>query len=203
MALAELTENEPGHSVTIAVRNLCAKALIAEGSFPAALKTLKKRNLVTTRDGSNHRQSTYKVNWFDTICASFSDAPNDPLCIEKRCTNPQILMHQSTNTDAPITENTALTRAAAASDLDGATLRLIDLIFFRKPQNLEKTLINTYRGHLHKIMQFFGEDENRQRYSSQYAAPQPKDDEVTAFLNVADLPRLDKLLEELFRRIFP
>jgi hypothetical protein len=180
------------------VRALCAKALIAEGLFPAALETLTKRNLITTRTGSNHRQSTYKVNWFDTICASFSDAQNQPDDHKIRCTEPHFLMHSASNSDAPITENTALTRAATASDLDVASLRLIDLLFFRKPQNLEKSLINTYRGYLHKIMQFFGEDENRQRYSSQYAAPQPKDDEVTAFLNVADLPRLNKLLEDLF-----
>lgn len=40
LALAELTENDPHHSVTVAARDLCKLALIALSVFPEALKAL-------------------------------------------------------------------------------------------------------------------------------------------------------------------
>jgi len=101
LTLAELTEDDPHHSVTIALRELCKLANIAPSIFPEALKALEERNLVTVRHGGNRRQNAYQVNLFDTICASFFDAQK-PL--------------RASNSDAPPIEKTALTRATAASD---------------------------------------------------------------------------------------
>jgi hypothetical protein len=114
LALADLTEDDEHHSVTIAARELCKLADIALSVFTQAIKALKERNLVTVRHGGNRRQSAYQVNFFKTICAS--------------------------NLDAPPLENTALVRAALASDFDATTLSLIDHVFSAKPRRLAALL---------------------------------------------------------------
>jgi hypothetical protein len=160
LALADLTEDDEHHSVTIAARELCKLADIALSVFTQAIKALKERNLVTVRHGGNRRQSAYQVNFFKTICAS--------------------------NLDAPPLENTALVRAALASDFDATTLSLIDHVFSAKPRRWP-----------HSYMAKCGRNAAGNRCRIGNPPPPPTAKDVAQLLSIADERSVTRALEHL------
>ena len=187
-------EHRPHHSIKVSLRRLCRLAAISTSVFPDALKALEDRNLVTVRHGGTHHQSAYKVNFFDTICASFSDAPASTGASNFDAPVTLFSMHSASIFDAPPPENTALTRAAAASDFDGATLRLIDRVYSATAKDFDPEDIATFRRWMHGHFRKFGRDENNRPIQDPHP---PSNDQVAKLLAVADVPRLARLLQDL------
>ena len=142
-------------------------------------------------------QNAYQVNFFDTICVSFSDTQNQLRRIENRDTASLFEGHSVSNSDTPPIENTVLARAAAASDFDLNALRLIDQVFSTKPQNFDKNTLLTFRRWLHSYMAKCGRNAAGDRYQPGNPPPAPTDKQVAQVLAVADERTLTRALEHL------
>jgi hypothetical protein len=198
MALAELTADKPHHSITLALRDLCELADISTSVFPEALKALIERNLVTVRHGGRHSQNAYKVNFFETICASFSDAPNKLGASNFEPPEHLFSMHRASKLDAPPDANKALASAAAALDAFRSENPDLDRVLNSKISDFDKETTRVFRSSLQYFMRKFGVDERDRRYLNTGENPPLPDNEITArFLAVAHPQQLMDMLENL------
>ena len=153
-------------------------------------------NYVTKRSGRATRATWYKINFLATIrSTSFREV------LEKKCSpQTELLLEKCSTSFGEVlpTENTAVARAALASDFDGALLRLIDRVFSAKALSFDGATIARYRGHLHGLMQAFGRDDDNHPFSAQHVASPPTDNQVAMLLTVADEPRIARLLQTIF-----
>jgi len=198
LTLAELTEDDEHHSVTIAARELCNLADIALSTFPQALAALEERNLVTVRHGGNRRQNAYQVIFFHTICVSKFDTQNGSRRTENRDTAYLFSRHSVPNFDTPPIEKSALARAAAASDLNPSILSLIDHVCCAKAKNYDGETLARFRRWMWGYMAKCGQNAAGDKWAETgQKPPQPTDDQVAQLLSVADERSITRMLELL------
>jgi hypothetical protein len=206
--LLELTRRQLHHpgGVRISSRDLAEACKASRRNVQYALDSLTKRLLITARQGTATQPATYRVNITDTVRIAKTEriggAVTTPPPAKGRSRNDATLAlfqrHPGVVTTPPPTENTALARAAAASDLDLASLGLIDQILCAKARNFEKEDIEANRHWMQGYMARFGRDETNRPYDLEHAPHPPSDNLVAQFLTVAETPHLEHLKQELF-----
>ena len=165
-----------------------------------AIDALTNRGLLTTRQGTPIAPATYQVNLTKTaVMGGPVTGPPPAASWSQSKTTPDLFQdHRGPETGPPPTENTAVARAAAASDFDGATLRLIDRVISAKAASFDPNTIQEYRRHLHGIMARFGRDEDNRPFDLDHPPHPPTDNQVAALLSVADEGSIARLLQTLF-----
>jgi hypothetical protein len=192
LTLATLTEHDANHTVTIALRDLCKLALIATSVFPEALKALEERSLVLVRHGGKHHQSAYKVNFWETICASKFDAPTPIGAPKFDAPVPLFSMHSASEFDAP---TTPIPRARETSNSDQLPNSTLDRVFKSEVKDFEKTTLEYFGRRLHAYMAKFGRrDDGRLFIETPGYPPPPPDKPITARFLAIDTPQTLALL---------
>jgi heme exporter protein D len=203
--ILELTRRQldtPG-AVRISSRDLAAACKLARSKTITAIDSLTARCLITARQGTPTTAAAYRVNIVDTERIERIRGPlRGPLPHETRSPTgtTQVPLWDLTGPQEgpPPPENTALARAAAASDFDAATLQLIVRVFSAKARNFDKQTIEQFRRHLWGIFARFGRDTENRPFTQQNPPHPPSDDQVAIFLTTADEPRLARFLQDFF-----
>ena len=172
LTLAALAEFAPHHTLTISARALCTAANLAFSAFPAAIKAIEDRGLITIRHGGANRKNAYQVNFLSTVPVSFAETPPDA--------------------------NKALASAEAALDNFRLENPILDRVLRSKVQDHDADTVAYFRRFLHGYMRKLGRDDNNRRHTDTGAEPHPPDNEIVArLLAVAEPTRLAPMLENL------
>ena len=182
-------EKAPDHTISPSTRELSAKTGLVPSSLNRAISQLcdPKANFVTARRGSATRPTRYQINFLSTVRgASFREAPP-----KEAPPKTELLFEQQGASfgEAPHTENTGNSTSAARLDSEPRLTPILDRVLKSRPANFDKAEIRKAREWLHGYMVKVGNDPDAH----------PPDDFITAqFLSLADWPRLEALLRELF-----
>lgn len=88
LALAELTERKPSHSISISERILSVMAGVSKSCLPVALRALEGEGLITVERGDRRTQNTYTVNFPETpeteILSRFNASHHKPVDPNRR-----------------------------------------------------------------------------------------------------------------------
>lgn len=192
-----------GRAVKAGSRELATACKIGRSNAVTALDSLTTRSLITTRQGTATAPAVHRVNILNTVrierIGGVKGTPPPPKQWGQNDTTLELFQHHpGVFPTPPPTENTALLRAALASDFDSATLRLIDQILSAKARKFEKDDIANCRRWMQGYMARFGRDEDNRPYDLEHAPHPPADDLVAQFLTVADPRQLARLMQELF-----
>jgi hypothetical protein len=224
LALLELTERTPNHSVKIALRPLAKMAAISEGAFPEAVKRLEREGLITVSRGDRHKRSTYTVRFWQQLGASISDAPDlvgasisdAPDLVGASISDAPDLVGASIS-DAPDPPN-AETQELFPHDQDASVSRApdyssrarastesidfdlnLDRVFEANYSDFDPATLKFFGNWLHSFMAKFGRSlvDDTRYLETKRGVPPPDKQIVARFCAVAEPNRLAAMLENL------
>ena len=198
--LRALTAAAGSDTITISTTALATQTKLAQSAVRRALAELAASIYITVSKATPTKPTAIQVNAFKT--ASIPVRSSVPLrgtpCASKGHTGCLFEAHPVPLKGTPPTENTALARAAAASDLDPKLLILIDHVHSAKAKNFDRTSIEAFRRWLHGYMAKCGRNAAGDRYADTGNPPHPpSDDQVAQVLAIADERTVTRALETL------
>jgi hypothetical protein len=184
------------NGIKIDSRQLAKDCNIGRCGIYSAIKHLVELNHLTHRPGDTRNASIYRVCAFDTVAISgLKTRPLNPRQWSENQTTVDLFSDHSGLETRPLPpDSKGLPAAAAPLDFDSASLRLIDRVYSSKPQDHDKAELATLRRILHGYYAKFGRDERGQALKAPHA---PQDDVTAKVLAVADLHRIETMMDNL------
>jgi hypothetical protein len=187
----------PHQTLSISTRELSRHTRLAPSALNRAIQQLSDQKLAYIRvdPGTTTHRSSYVILFLRTVRgASFGEAPPKEAPPQTALLFEQ---HPASFGEAPPTENTALTADAAALQISGASLRLINQIHCATAKDFNPEQISEFRSWLHGYMERFGRDQNDRPIPKPHP---PTNTEVAQFLAIAEPRRLADLLNSLLKQ---